>query len=87
MPTHKYHHQDSAKKRGVDLLNNAPEGSRWFHPKTGHVYEVTGLSFYAESGRWMVNYRREDPGESDPIVYSHFPEDFHREGRFLRINK
>lgn len=67
---------DSAGKRAPVELKG-----RYYHPGTGHIYNVTGYVFDAERERWMVQYRREDGGEA----YVHLPEDFKREGRFLSV--
>ena len=61
-------------------------GEKFFHPKTGHVYHVHGVAFQSELDRWQVVYQRTTMGgvKSGPI-FTHFYEDFTREGRFLQI--
>lgn len=72
----KHYMQDSAgKKAPTDLVG------RYFHPKTGNLYRVVDVAFDAERERWMVLYVMEGGG---PFC-SHLPEDFTREGRFLKV--
>lgn len=78
---------DSGGKKGSDLT--AMVRTRWFHPKTGHLYVINGVVFDSQRERWMYTYVREIHDEEDDprIVFTHLPEDFHREGRFLKVAK
>lgn len=65
-------------------------GKSYFHPKTRNVYEVTGVTFDAERGLWMVVYERDarfKNGELPETNFVHTIEDFTREGRFVEIQK
>ena len=77
-------HADAAgKKAPTDL-----RGKVFFHPGTGSLYKVTGHSFDAERERWMVNYVRTNAdGDVFDQTYTHLPEDFRREGRFLEVKQ
>ena len=58
----------------------------YFHSKSGHLYTVTGVIFDAERGRWMLRYKQVNTeGETFGVEFSHLPEDFNREGRFLEV--
>ena len=63
-------------------------GSVYFHPKSGHLYEVVGICFQSEDNRWMVCYSRVTKGglKTGPM-FTHRLEDFLREGRFLEVKK
>ena len=60
----------------------------FFHPGRGHLYRVIGLVFQAEDDRWELLYRKVSHGGvlTGP-VFSHRPEDFGREGRFLEVKR
>lgn len=87
----KFWHADSAGKKGRELLVNV--NTAWFHHKTGHLYTITGIGFDSQRERWVYHYRRYDnPGpetvwDDDNFDFHHLPEDFHLEGRFLKVNK
>lgn len=69
--------------------NKAPKqlvGKKFFHPGTQHLYEIMGITFDAERERWMVRYARVNTlGDIIGIDFSHLPEDFGREGRFIEV--
>lgn len=76
--------RDWADSRGVWPDKLRPRiGRRYFHPKSGGLYRVVGYSFDSERERWVLMYQRETGG----VVFSHLPEDFDREGRFLEVKK
>jgi hypothetical protein len=58
-------------------------GQEYFHPKTGHLYHVTGFGVDSERGLWLLAYVR--VGEEDGFTYHHTIRDFQREGRFLKV--
>lgn len=84
-------HADSAGfKASKDIIDKKMIGSRWFHLKSGVIYVVTGFGYDSQRERWMISYQREvrddrDDGTTD-FPFHHLPEDFHSEGRFLRVN-
>lgn len=60
----------------------------FFHPGTGHLYVVVGLVFQSEDERWELAYRRKKAsGMMTGPIFTHRPEDFEREGRFLEVKK
>lgn len=74
--------RDKSGKYPDDM--NKYVGKTYFHPKTGHLYQVVGIVFQSEDEAWMLAYRRvNDVGP----VCTHRPEDFFREGRFLEVKK
>jgi len=85
-------HKDIAGQKPADFNRGKLVGTRWFHPKTGGLYFVEGFSFDGERERWMILYRKEQTDDCDNLddtdfPFSHLPEDFFREGRFLQVMK
>ena len=81
-------HKDAAGVTGDEVSKAAPEHSRWFHPKTGKLYRVIGIGFDSERERWVIIYKPQSSDGTDAyeaVPFFHLPEDFHREGRFLRV--
>lgn len=69
-------------------LDTAFVGKTYFHPGTGHLYDVLGIVFQSEDERWMLAYRRrKSSGVHIGPLFLHRPEDFSREGRFLEVKK
>lgn len=58
-------------------------GRLHYHPTTGGLYRIVGFTFDSQRERWLILYRSESGG----TVFSHLPEDFDREGRFLEVKK
>ena len=85
MAKHQTWNEDALGYSGDSVLKTFPVGSTWFHQKTGRLYNVVGLGFDSERERWGVRYvpTSEDTG----FPYFHLPEDFGREGRFLRVKE
>lgn len=63
-------------------------GKMFFHPGSGHLYEVVGIVYQSEDDRWELAYRRKSSGGlmTGPLC-CHRPEDFLREGRFMEVKK
>jgi hypothetical protein len=82
-----WHSDSKGIKPSQHLIQHV--GRRYFHPKTGHIYIITGISFDSERELWMINYRNEesDGEENTDFDFSHLPEDFFREGRFLAVKR
>lgn len=77
--------QDSAGKWPNELEKF--EGNRYFHPGKGHVYKVIGVIYQSEMDRWMITYQLlNEDGDRQGRIFAHLPEDFFREGRFLKVN-
>lgn len=55
----------------------------WFHPGQCKVYRIHDIGWDAERNRWMIHYTN---WISEGHVYTHLPEDFLREGRFIRVS-
>ena len=67
-------------------------GKLYFHPKTGNLYEVVGIIFQSQDERWEIAYKRVQLNSTilEPIdgpIFTHRPEDFTVEGRFLEVSK
>lgn len=80
-------HKDVGGYKGSDLTSKI--GTRWFHPKTGGLYRIIGVGFDSERERWIYHYTKEGLDEDDSDLafpFHHLPEDFHREGRFMRVH-
>lgn len=77
-------HKDAAgHTRPTDMV-----GKRYFHPKTGHLYEVVGTALDAERGVWMVTYMRVTEDRSPEVnTFVHTLDDFRREGRFMEVKQ
>ena len=75
---------DTAGQKGTQIVDMI--GHRYFHPKTGGLYKVVGIGYDSERERWIVRYVPEHPDELG-FEFTHLPEDFNREGRFLQVRK
>lgn len=60
-------------------------GKQFFHPKTGHLYEVTGYGIDAERELWLLHYRQ--VGTVPSYLFTHTISDFTRRGRFLEVKE
>lgn len=62
-------------------------GKKYFHPKTGHLYQVTGFGIDAQREVWILQYERvmSIVPAQDSWAYFHTIKDFTREGRFLEV--
>lgn len=64
-------------------------GKKYFHPKTGHLYRVTGYSIDAQRELWVLHYERiydtTPPASENVFTYIHTIADFTRVGRFLEV--
>lgn len=62
-------------------------GKKYFHPKTGHLYVVTGFRIDSQREVWLLDYELvcDDRPTHEQFAYSHTIKDFTREGRFLEV--
>lgn len=59
-------------------------GKQFFHPKTGHLYEVTGYGIDSQREVWLLFYKDTSSRGSD-FTFCHTITDFKREGRFMQV--
>lgn len=52
-------------------------GKFYFHPKTGHLYQVVGIVFQSQADKWQLAYMRVTTGglKTGP-VFTHYFDDF-----------
>lgn len=62
-------------------------GKKYFHPKTGKLYEVVGFGIDSQRELWLVHYRQTASTVDgfEGFTFTHTIAEFIREGRFLEV--
>ena len=61
-------------------------GNTYFHPKTQHLYKVTGYGIDSEREVWLLQYERlDEDGDTCSFKFFHTIANFTREGRFRQV--